>query len=74
MEANKILLQKMYTKIIIEFSKQTGKDLEESLDYFYKSNTYDLIKNGVSDMHCMSDEYLVQELINEQEGVNGWRK
>ena len=65
MEANKILLQKMYTKIIIEFSKQTGKDLEESLDYFYKSNTYDLIKNGVSDMHCMSDEYLVQELINE---------
>ena len=30
MEANKILLQKMYTKIIIEFSKQTGKDLDQT--------------------------------------------
>lgn len=34
MEANKILLQKMYTKIIMEFAKQTGKTLEESMDYF----------------------------------------
>ena len=44
MEANKVLLQKMYTKIIIEFSSQTGKSLEESMDYFYKSTTYDLVK------------------------------
>ena len=38
---------------------------------FYHSQLYELMSNGVSDMHCMSDEYLVQELINEQEGVNG---
>ena len=66
MEANKVLLQKMYTKIIIEFSEQTGKSIEESMDYFYKSTTYDLVKDGVSDMHCMSDEYLVQKLEEEQ--------
>ena len=29
------------------------------------------MSNGVSDMHCMSDEYLVHELINEQKEVNG---
>lgn len=65
MEANKILLQKMYTKIIMEFSKQTGKTLEESIDYFYKSETYDLIKNGVSDMHCRGYRYLADELMLE---------
>ena len=65
MEANKILLQKMYTKRIMEFSNQTGKSLEESMDYFYKSDTYNLIKNGVSDMHCRGYRYLADELMLE---------
>jgi len=65
MEANKVLLQKMYTKIIIEFSEQTGKSIEESMDYFYKSTTYDLVKDGVSDMHCRGYKYLADELMLE---------
>lgn len=65
MEANKVLLQKMYTKIIIEFSNQTGKSIEESMDYFYKSKTYDLVKDGVSDMHCRGYKYLADELMLE---------
>ena len=65
MEANKVLLQKMYTKIIIEFSNQTGKSIEESMDYFYKSTTYDLVKDGVSDMHCRGYKYLADELMLE---------
>ena len=65
MEANKIFLQKMYTKIIMEFANQTGKSLEESMDYFYKSDTYNLIKNGVSDMHCRGYRYLADELMLE---------
>lgn len=65
MEANKVILQKMYTKIIMEFSNQTGKDLLESMDYFYNSTTYDLIKNGVSDIHCRGYKYLTDELMLE---------
>ena len=65
MQANKVLLQKMYTKIIIEFSNQTGKSIEESMDYFYKSKTYDLVKDGVSDMHCRGYKYLADELMLE---------
>ena len=65
MEANKVLLQKMYTKIIIEFSEQTGKSIEECMDYFYKSTTYDLVKDGVSDMHCRGYKYLADELMLE---------
>ena len=55
----------MYTKIIIEFSNQTGKSIEESMDYFYKSTTYDLVKDGVSDMHCRGYKYLADELMLE---------
>ena len=65
MDANKILLQSLYKKIIIEFSRVTGKDLEESMDYFYNSITYDLISNGISDMHCRGVKYLTDELLIE---------
>lgn len=44
---------------------------QKALDIFYHSQLYELMSNGVSDMHCMSDEYLVHELINEQKEVNG---
>ncbi len=65
MEANKTLLQSLYKKIILEFSKQTGKSLEESMDYLYTSETYKLISEGVSDMHCKGRIYLAQELMLE---------
>ena len=32
---------------------------------FYDSKTFELISEGIADMHCMSDEYLVDELIAE---------
>ncbi|MCC0762754.1 MULTISPECIES: hypothetical protein [unclassified Clostridioides] len=61
MEANKTLLQSLYKKIILQFSKNTGK----SLDYLYTSETYKLISEGVSDMHCKGHIYLTQELMLE---------
>lgn len=36
----------------------------DALDFFYHSTTYDLISNGISDMHCMSDGYLADDLKN----------
>jgi hypothetical protein len=70
MEANKILLQALYKKIIVEFSNLTGKDLEESMDYFYNSITYDLISKGIGDMHCRSVKYLTDELMLEYGLIN----
>jgi len=32
---------------------------------FYHSQVYQLIRDGVSDMHCMSDGYLAEELEQE---------
>ena len=62
MTANPILLQKKYSRVIECFAKQQGLSLDVALDFFYHSQVYQLIRDGVSDMHCMSDLYLVEEL------------
>ena len=66
MNANPILLQKKYARVVELFAKRNGFTLKEALDVFYHSELYKLMSEGVSDMHCMSDEYLAQELEEEQ--------
>ena len=65
MTANPILLQKKYSRIIECFAKQQGLSLDAALEFFYHSQVYQLIREGVSDMHRMSDEYLAEELEQE---------
>lgn len=65
MTANPILLQKKYSRVIECFAKQQGLSLDAALDFFYHSEVYPLIRDGVSDMHCMSDAYLAEELGQE---------
>ena len=65
MNANETLLQMKYTRIVSLFAKQMNITLDESLRFFYKSVTYELMKNGISDMHCMSCTYLVEDLEEE---------
>lgn len=69
MKANPILLQKKYSRIIERFSKQQGLSLDEALAFFYNSEVYQLIRDGVSDMHCMSDAYLADELEQEYNNI-----
>jgi hypothetical protein len=47
------------------FAEESELSYEEALGMFYDSKTFELISEGVADMHCMSDEYLVDELIME---------
>ena len=65
MNANPVLLQKKYSRVIELFARQQGISLDAALDFFYHSEVYQLIRDGVSDMHCMSDAYLVEELVQE---------
>lgn len=62
MNANPILLQKKYARVVELYAKENGISLEKALDVFYRSELYKLMSEGGSDMHCMSDEYLVREL------------
>lgn len=65
MIANPILLQKKYSRVIERFAKQQRLSLDAALDFFYHSEVYQLIRDGVSDLHCMSDAYLAEKLEQE---------
>ena len=65
MTAIPILLQKKYSRVIDCFARQQEISLDAALNFFYHSEVYQLIRDGVSDMHCMSDVYLAEELEQE---------
>lgn len=65
MEANPILLQKKYACVIEQFAADADIPLRETMEQFYYSVTYGNMREGLSDMHCRSDEYLAQELMRE---------
>jgi len=66
MIANRTLLQHKYANVIEAFSKRQNIGLRQAMDIFYKSQTYQEMRKGISDMHCRSDEYLAEELFLEQ--------
>lgn len=70
MQANSILLQRKYARIVKLFAEQTGLTYEQALDSFYNSRTFELVSEGVADMHCFSDDYLAEELMIELEKEN----
>lgn len=65
MTANATLLQIKFARIVDLFAQYANISLSDALSFFYASDLYPLIKNGVSDMHCMSDAYLAEELLLE---------
>ena len=65
MKANPTLLRMKYARVIEAYAAKTGCTLDEALDRFYRSRTYLLLRDGVSDLHCMSDDYLAEELRDE---------
>ncbi len=68
MTAHPILLQMKYTRVISLFAELAELSLDDALAFFYHSMTYQLVREGVSDMHCMSDTYLAEDLRDEYMG------
>lgn len=62
MEANSVLLQKKYVRIVALFAEQMQLTLNDALEFFYRSETYQELCNGIADLHCRSDQYIVDEL------------
>lgn len=62
MEANSVLLQKKYARIVVLFAEQMQLTLDEALEFFYRSETYQELRDGIADLHCRSDQYIVDEL------------
>ncbi|MBQ5732993.1 MAG: DUF3791 domain-containing protein, partial [Selenomonadaceae bacterium] len=55
--------------IVAQFAQAENISMSRALELFYHSVTYELISQGISDMHCMSDGYLVEELQLEYENI-----
>lgn len=65
MQADKTILQMKYARIVKLFADKLHLEYEDALGFFYSSDTYRLLSGGVADMHCLSDEYLADELVLE---------
>ena len=52
------------------FAEENYLSLDAALAFFYKSKVYELMREGSSDMHCMSDQYLSKDLSKEYEREN----
>lgn len=65
MEANRIILDMKYARIIEILAQRLELTREEAMDIFYSSPVFELIDKGVADLHCRSDQYLADEIINE---------
>ena len=65
MIANKAILIIKYACVIDALSQRLGVDLWQAMDIFYKSHTYQEMREGISDMHCRSDGYLAEEITRE---------
>ena len=44
------------------FAEQMQLTLDEALEFFYRSETYQELRDGIADLHCRSDQYIVDEL------------
>lgn len=65
MEANKTVLNLKYVRIIAALAAHENISYEEALKMFYKSRTSRMIAEGVGDLHCLSADYLVDEILIE---------
>lgn len=65
MQADKTILQMKYARIVRLFADRLYLPYEDALGFFYASDIYRLMSEGVADMHCLSDEYLADELLME---------
>ena len=65
MEADPTWLRMKYARVVALFAEKAGLSLEDALDRIYSSNSYELVSEGVSEMHSMSDGYLADELLIE---------
>lgn len=68
MKAEPLILQMKYASIVENFAKQVHLSLDDALKFFYHSEVYRFMKDGISDMHCMSEAYLIEDLRREYEG------
>ncbi len=62
MKADKTLLHMKFVRVVARFAEQQGLTIEKALEFFYHSQTYRELSEGIADLHCRSDQYVTDEL------------
>jgi len=65
MKADTAILQLTYCSVIETLATMGNISSRDALDLFYKSQIYKEMRDGVSDMHCRSEKYLAEDLMQE---------
>ncbi|MCL2067562.1 MAG: DUF3791 domain-containing protein [Treponema sp.] len=65
MKADPAILMLTYCGVIDTFAAMRNISKREALDLFYKSQIYQEMREGISDMHCRSEKYLAEDLMQE---------
>ena len=65
MKADTAILLLTYCSVIETFASMGNISIREALDLFYKSEIYQEMRDGISDMHCRSEKYLAEDLMQE---------
>lgn len=65
MKAEPMILQMKYADIIDEIAWKARISYDDAMKVFYGSKTYYLIHKGISDMHCRSVAYIVEDILAE---------
>ena len=65
MTADKTLLRMKYADIVRTLAERAGLTVEEALRTFYESREYRLVSQGISDQHCMTPDYIVDDILAE---------
>ena len=63
MTADKTLLRMKYADIVRVLAQRTGVSMDEALKRFYESREYRLVSRGISDQHCMTPDYIVDNIL-----------
>ena len=58
-------LWRKQSHIIILISEALNVGIDQALDIFYRSKTYQRLKNQDLGLHLMSDNYLLEDILNE---------
>ena len=59
------VLWRKVSNIVIMLADRLGIDEERALDIFYSTKTYKLLSNPKSGIQLMSDEYILEDVLNE---------
>lgn len=68
------VLWRKQSRIIIRLAELLQIDAERALDLFYSTRTYQLLSDSKYGLQLMSDDYILEDLIQELRGMDDKEK